>query len=30
VTSLVGAAASWTIGPSGRYEVLVIKGRREA
>jgi putative membrane protein len=29
VTSLVGGAASLTIGPSGRYEVLVIE-RREA
>ena len=27
VTSLVGWAASWTIGPSGRYEVLVIEHR---
>jgi putative membrane protein len=27
VTSLVGWAASWTIGPSGRYEVLVIQRR---
>jgi putative membrane protein len=27
VTSLVGWATSWTIGPSGRYEVLVIERR---
>jgi putative membrane protein len=28
VTSLVGWAASWTIGPSGGYEVLVIEQRQ--
>jgi putative membrane protein len=27
VTSLVGWAASWTIGPSGRFEVLVVERR---
>jgi putative membrane protein len=27
VTSLVGGAASWTIGPSGRVEMLVIERR---
>ena len=27
VVSLVGSAVSWTIGPSGRFEVLVIERR---
>jgi putative membrane protein len=27
VVSLVGWAASWTIGPSGRFEILVIERR---
>lgn len=28
IVSIVGALSSWTIGPDGRYEILVIEKRR--
>jgi putative membrane protein len=28
IVSLTGAVSSWTIGPDGRYEVLIVEKRR--